>query len=113
MMFAKGLNKRLGKNAIVSILLKNVILIEHWREFYPNDFKLKRFKFVVDEIENTDGKYHLPVQHEDYGVIQFKILAKLARLDRPGSPNQYFFQESQVVTVRERYCYKKKFNGGY
>ena len=51
----KGLNKRLGKNAIVSTLLKNVRPIEHWRELYPNDFKLKRFKFVVDDIENTDA----------------------------------------------------------
>lgn len=43
----------------------------------------------MNDIEITDGKYHLLVQHEDYGVRLFRILAKVSRLYRPGPPNQY------------------------
>ena len=43
----KGFNKKLGVNAIVSTLLKNIIPLGIIKKTYQNDYKKKRCSFVV------------------------------------------------------------------
>ena len=88
-----GINKRLGKNATVSTLLKNVIPPQRFRDAYPNDYRIRRGRFIVEELRTKEnGKKVLAVKHTDYGDELFEILPGNAKLEQPGPPNQYFNQ---------------------
>ena len=85
-----SLNKKLGKQAIVLCLLKNVHPVNLWKEHHPNDYRLRRDKFEVVELgTRADGKKVLKIKHKDWPQ-NFEILPTQAKLDKPGPPNQYF-----------------------
>lgn len=87
------INKRLGKNAIVSTLLENVLPVQRFRDAYPNDYRIRCGKFVVkDLVEREDGKKVVEVTHENYDGVIFTILPGNLRLDRAVPPNQFFNQ---------------------
>ena len=87
------INKRLGKNALVSTLLKNVLPVQRFKDAHPNDYRIRRGQFkVIDLIERMDGKQVVEVSHPEHEGYIFTILPGNLRLDRPGPPNQYFKQ---------------------
>ena len=90
------ISKRLGKNALVSTLFKNVTPVQPFRDAHPNDYRIKRGKFTVNAlVDREDGKKVLQVSHEDHEGVVFTILPGNCRLDKPGPPNQYFNQPQQ------------------
>ena len=87
------INKRLGKNAIVSTLLKNLTPIQPFGEALPNDYRIRRGTFIIQGlITRESGQKALVVKHSDYPGSTFQILPGNTRLDRPGPPNQFFSQ---------------------
>ena len=86
-------NKRLGKNALVSTLLKNVMPNQRFRDQHPNNYRIRRGKFIVQDYRTRDdGKKVIIVKHPDHGDDTFEILPGNCRLDRAGPPNQFFIQ---------------------
>ena len=43
----RPMNKKLGENALISTVLKNLMPVKPWKDLHPNDYRLKRMKFVV------------------------------------------------------------------
>ena len=85
------INKRLGANAVISTLLKNISPSNSFREQFPNNYRIRRGTFVVQELKTReDGKKVLVVKHQDHGDTLFEVLPGNSRLDRAGPPNQYF-----------------------
>ena len=97
------INKRLGKNAIVSTLLKNLTPIQPFREAHPNDYRIRRGTFIVqDLITRENGQRALVVKHSDYPDSTFQILPGNTRLDRPGPPNQFFSQPQSTQNQEQQ-----------
>ena len=46
----------MGKNAIVSVLLKNIIPITTIKEMYPKSYRESRCNFIVGKIKKTKLK---------------------------------------------------------
>ena len=90
------INKRLGTNAIVSTLLKNVSPNQTFKDQYPNDYRIRRDKFVVQSLRTRDNNKKIVVlKHQGHGDDLFKVLPGSCRLERPGPPNQYFSLQEQ------------------
>ena len=51
----KQFNNKLGKNAIVSVLLKNIIPVSTIKEMYPNNYQETRCKFIVGKIKKHEN----------------------------------------------------------
>ena len=96
----RSLNKKLGKHAIVSCLLKNVHNVNHWKENHPNDYRLRREQFeVLDLGTRQDGKKILKVKHKDWPQ-EFQVLPLQAKLVKAGPPNQYVAALRRTETQR-------------
>ena len=50
----KRMNQNMGRNVIVPVKLKNVLLLSPIKDKYPNNYREKRCSFIVGGI-----KYHL------------------------------------------------------
>lgn len=85
----RQLPKKLGKNAKVSCYgkaVKGTVL----KDKYPNDYRLRRFKFVVKGIETEGGKHVVLMSNDEFPEATFKAFAHSIKLEKPGPPNQYF-----------------------
>ena len=50
----KQFNKKVGKNVIVPVFLKNIIPISTSKEMYPNICRKTKCKFIVGEIKKMN-----------------------------------------------------------
>lgn len=112
------LNKKMGKNAIVSVKLKNILPINQIKERYPNDYKEKRCHFIVGDIKkmkvtHRNGDTVIIVltlkfksENDDPRTIvpstEFHWHARYSncRLERPGPPNQLFFSKNNKANTQ-------------
>ena len=85
------INKKLGVNAVVSTLLKNINPNECFKNQYPNDYRLRRDNFFVKALKTrADFKKVLVVKHVEHPEKVFELLPGNSKLEKPGPPNQYF-----------------------
>ena len=49
----KRLNKKTGKNAVVSVYLKNIFPTNPIKERYPNTYRQERCHFIVGDIKKV------------------------------------------------------------
>jgi len=119
----KRFNKKMGKNAIVSVLLKNIIPGTTIRQMYPNNYREKRSNFIVGEIKKKKVKkrnevdiiivltlrFKNPTEDPRYGssvgfdeVFYWSARYSNCRLEKAGPPNQLFFQTKQSKKPRRK-----------
>ena len=85
------INKKLGVNAVVSTLLKNINPNECFKKQYPNDYRLRRDNLFVKALKTrADFKKVLVVKHVEHPEKVFELLPGNSKLEKPGPPNQYF-----------------------
>ena len=100
------MNRRMGKNAILSAFVRNATpSIAFWNA-YPNDYCVRQTNFVVQRLHTRpNGTKVLSVVHAQFPGQEFELLPTQCRLERAGPPNQYFApeedneEEEQLVEV--------------
>ena len=88
---APRINKRLGKNALVSTPLKNIKPNQVFKDRFPNEWRMKRGKFCVLGLEKiSESHTNLLLTHQDFSNEVFRCKPGVARLEKVGPPNQFF-----------------------
>ncbi len=93
--------KKLGKNAIVSALLKSVHPTSFWKSDevgWQNCYHDCHLKFKVDDLFiNSASKSKLWLSSADYPGKSFHALVGAVKIVKAGSPNQLFFGEARTA----------------
>ena len=99
--------KKLGKNAIVSALLKSVHPTNFWKSDevgWQNCYRERRLKFKVDDMfVNSAGKSELWLLSADYPGKSFHALVGAVKIVKAGPPNQLFSGEARTAPQQARH----------
>ena len=105
----KRLNKKMGRNSIVSVILKNILPVNAIKDKYPNNYKQKRCNFIVGGIKSTQVKtrkgdeviivvelrFKNPKEDPRFEdgldeLFYWSAMFANCRLEKAGPPNQIF-----------------------
>ena len=110
----------MGKNAVVSVYLKNILPINPIKERYPNTYRQERCHFIVGDIKKVKVACRKGEEVIIVVTLKFKdsnedprtdvspfdyhwfVRYFSCRLDRPGPPNQLFFVAGQKRKATDR-----------